>query len=48
MVELQTQSEHEFAHLLGRVKFADNQAAALLLIDNELDQGKNKPASLQA
>ena len=48
MVEMQTQSEHEFAHLLGRVQFADNQAAALLLIDNELDQGNNKPASLQA
>ena len=47
MVEMQTQSEHEFAHLLGRVKFADNQAAALLLIDSELDQGNNKPASLQ-
>ena len=47
LVEMQTQSEHEFAHLLGRVKFADNQAAALLLIDNELDQGNNKPASLQ-
>ncbi|AII49143.1 ferritin [Synechococcus sp. KORDI-52] len=46
MVEMQTQSEHEFAHLLGRVKFADNQSAALLLIDNELDQGNNKPASL--
>ena len=48
MVDMQTQSEHEFAHLLGRVQFADNQAAALLLIDNELDQGNNKPASLQA
>ena len=48
MVEMQTQSEHEFAHLLGRVQFADNQAAALLLIDNELDQGNNKPASPQA
>ena len=47
MLEMQTQSEHEFAHLLGRVKFAENQAAALLLIDNELDQGNNKPASLQ-
>ena len=47
MVEMQTQSEHEFAYLLGRVKFADNQAAAILLIDNELDQGNNKPASLQ-
>lgn len=47
IVEMQTQSEHEFAHLLGRVKFADNQAAALLLIDNELDPGNNKPASIQ-
>ena len=47
MVEQQTQSEHEFAHLLGRVRFADHQASALLLIDNELDQGNNKPASLQ-
>ena len=47
MIEGQTQSEHEFAHLLGRVRFADNQAAALLLIDNELDQGKSQPASLQ-
>ena len=26
MIEGQTQSEHEFAHLLGRVRFADNQA----------------------
>ena len=40
MIEGQTQSEHEFAHLLGRVRFADNQLA-LLLIDNELDQGKS-------
>ena len=47
MVEQQTQFEHEFAHLLGRVRFADHQASALLLIDNELDQGNNKPASLQ-
>ena len=47
MVEMQTQSEHEFAHLLGRVKFADNQAPALLIIDNELEQGNNKPVSLQ-
>ena len=48
MVEMQTQSEYEFGHMLGRVKFADNQAAALLLIDSELDQGNNNPASLQA
>lgn len=48
LVDQQTQSEHEFAHLLGRVRFADHQAPALLLIDNELDQGNNKPASLQS
>ena len=47
MIEKQTQSEHEFAHLLGRVRFADNQATALLLIDNELEQGKFQPVSLQ-
>ena len=47
MIEKQTQSEHEFAHLLGRVRFADNQASALLLIDNELELGKFKPASMQ-
>ena len=35
IIELQLQSEHEFAHLLGRVRFADHQAAALLIIDNE-------------
>ena len=46
MIEKQTQSEHEFAHLLGRVRFADHQAAALLLIDNELDQGKHQPATI--
>ena len=47
MIEKQTQSEHEFAHLLGRVRFADNQASALLLIDNELELGKFQPASMQ-
>ena len=48
LIDQQTQSEHEFAHLLGRVRFADHQASALLLIDNELDQGNNRPASLQS
>ena len=47
MIEKQTQSEHEFAHLLGRVRFADNQASSLLLIDNELELGKFQPASMQ-
>ena len=47
MIEKQTQSEHEFAHLLGRIRFANNQASALLLIDNELDLGKFQPSSMQ-
>lgn len=46
IIDQQTQSEHEFAHLLGRVRFADHQAAALLLIDHELDQGKHQPATI--
>ena len=36
IVEAQTKSEDEFAHILGKVKFAANQSAALLLIDNDL------------
>ena len=48
MIEDQTQSEHEFAYLLGRGKFAANQPSALLIIDNELNEGKHEPAALQA
>ena len=47
LIEQQTQAEHQFAHLLGRVRFADQQAAALLLIDQELHQGQSQPAKLQ-
>ena len=36
VVEAQIKSEDEFAHILGKVKFANNQASAILLIDNEL------------
>ena len=36
IVEAQTQSEDEFAHLLGKVKFASNQPSAILLIDSDL------------
>ena len=36
IVEAQTKSEDEFAHILGKVKFASNQPSALLLIDNDL------------
>ena len=38
IVEAQIKSEDEFAHILGRVKFAENQPSALLLIDNELKE----------
>ena len=48
MIEDQTQSENEFAYLLGRVKFAANQPSALLIIDNELNEGTHQPAALQA
>lgn len=46
VVEAQVASEHEFAHLFGRVRFAQGQPAAILIIDNELSDGKHSPASL--
>lgn len=46
MIDGQLASENEFAHLLGRVRFAQEQPAALLIIDNELGDGKHQPASL--
>ena len=36
IVEAQIQSEDEFANLLGKVKFAENQPSAILLIDSDL------------
>ena len=36
IVDAQTKSEDEFAHILGKVKFAQNQPSAILLIDTEL------------
>ena len=48
MVEGQIKAEHEAAHLLGRTKFADGQAAAVLIIDNELREGVSQPAQLQS
>ncbi len=36
IIESQTKSEDSFAHLLSRVKFANKQPSALLIIDNEL------------
>ena len=36
IVEAQTKSEDDFAHILGKVKFADSQPSAILLIDSDL------------
>ncbi len=36
IIEGQTKSEDNFAYLLSRVKFANNQPSALLIIDGEL------------
>ena len=36
IVDAQTKSEDEFAHILGKVKFANNQPSAILLIDSDL------------
>ena len=47
MVDQQTNAENEFAYLLGRVRFAGDDKSALLIIDNELYQGQNKPAALK-
>ena len=46
LVDGQVDSENQFAHLLGRVRFAQNQPAALLIIDGELSEGKHSPATL--
>ena len=36
IVDAQTKSEDEFAHLLGKVKFASNHPSAILLLDSDL------------
>ena len=38
IVESQIKSEDDFAHILGKVKFASNQPSAILLIDSELKE----------
>ena len=42
LIEAQIQSEDQFAYLLGRVKFANNDPTALLVIDNELRAGQTQ------
>ncbi|EDY38888.1 ferritin [Cyanobium sp. PCC 7001] len=46
MVDSQIAAEHEAGHLLGRVRFAQNQPAALLIIDGELSDDQHEPAHL--
>ena len=38
IVEAQIKSEDEFATVLGKVKFANNEPAALLILDSELNK----------
>mgnify|MGYP001157308138 FL=1 len=38
IMEAQIKSEDEFAHILGQVKFSDEQPSAILIIDNELSK----------
>ena len=42
LIEAQIQSEDQFAYLLGRVKFANDDPTALLVIDNELRAGQTQ------
>merc|ERR1711934_360594 len=48
IVDGQRLSEHEAAYLLGRVKFAAGNPAAVMIIDAELREGDAKPAKLEA
>ena len=40
IIESQTQSEDNFAHILSRVRFANNQPSAILIIDGEFESNK--------
>jgi ferritin len=46
IVQGQIAAEHQSAHLLGRIRFAQGNTAALLVIDGELSNDHNEPASL--
>ena len=48
VVDDQRVSEHEAAYLLGRVKYANNERAAMMIIDAELREEEAKPAKLQS
>ena len=46
MVQGQIDAENTTAHLLGRVRFGCQEAAAMLLIDGELASGQQTPAAV--
>jgi ferritin len=46
IVQGQIEAEHQAAHLLGRVRFAQNDPAALLVIDGELSADRHEPTSM--
>ncbi len=46
IVQGQIEAEHQAAHLLGRIRFADGDRAALLVLDGELSEDRNEPASV--
>ncbi len=46
IVQAQIAAEHEAAHLLGRVRFAQQDPAALLVLDGELSREEHAPASM--
>ena len=47
IVDDQRLSEHEAAYLLGRVRFAAGNPAAVMIIDAELREGEAEPAKLE-
>ena len=46
LIENQVNSEDQFAHLLGRVRFTQNQPSAMLILDGELSNGNHSPARM--
>ncbi|MBM5790295.1 MAG: ferritin [Cyanobacteria bacterium M_surface_10_m1_298] len=46
LVQSQIDAENQVAHLLGRIRFAQGDRAALLVIDGELSADNNQPSSV--
>jgi len=46
LVQSQIDAENQTAHLLGRIRFAQSDRAALLVIDGELSAGNSQPSSV--